>query len=544
MSKLEQLVEQLAFGRTRPRLASCLGLYVSEDALYLAEVRMGVDKPIVSHLLRVPIAAKPGKDTKIAGTLNSETLAEADRLAELLKPAIAQSRFQSQHVAVTLSNQFGLLRYFTLPRIDRRYWKTAVPAEAKKYIPLPFENTVQDFQVLDAVANGDARRLASYFAITYKSNYDGIKALLDKVGLKLAGLEISSVSVSRLWGRLTGTPSDPSSYTYVHLEPLVARILISERGMPVFSREVPITGDPKLDQRKIDLSGCLDFCRKQLSIEPSHQIWLTSEGGPDLAVWKESFAQETNISVELKNPSQALGLKQGGWGAQAAIGASLRGLIESPLTLDLDPSNKVRDDDRRAAFSMMRLAAVISGFFMAMGLLSAVNAWMTSSKVRVLRQKTGMIAAFEGKTADQIQTMIQRMESSAGAFGGYVNRKVKLTYVLEDIADSVPNALWITDIQAQNSIGSGGGMAAQSGAALKIAGQVQGESSGMEQDTAILFKNTLQKSERFQKVFNCAGPAIQADLGAKDGQMIRDGELLQKEAGTSFNIECHVEGAP
>lgn len=540
MTKLEQLIEQLSFGRTQPRLSSCLGLYVSEDALYLAEVRLGVDKPIVSHLLRVPIVAKGGKDTKIAGTLNSDTLAETERLAELLKPAIAQSRFSSQHVAVTLFNQFGLLRYFTLPKIDRKYWKTAVPAEAKKYIPLPFENTVQDFQVVDAVSNGDTKRLASYFAITYKSNFEGIKALLEKLNLKLAGLEISSVSVSRLWGRLSGTMEEPTSYTYVHLEPLVARILIADKGMPVFSREVPITGDPKLDQRKVDLSGCLDFCRKQLSIEPSRNIWLTSESGPDAAVWKDFFAQETNLVVELKNPSQGLGLKQGGWGAQAAIGASLRGLTGSPLTLDLDPSNKVRDDDRRAAFSLMRMAAIITAFFLFMGGLSFANAWMTSSKARALRQKTGVIAAFEGKSADQILAMIQKMEQNAGVLGGFVNRKVKLAYVLEDIADSVPNSLWITDVTAQSAISNGVLMA--TGAGLKLAGHVQGESSGAEQDTAILFKNTIQKIDRFNKIFNCGGPAIQADLNGNKESM-GGGETAGKESGTTFNIECSVDTA-
>jgi hypothetical protein len=37
---------------------------------------------------------------------------------------------------VTLSHHLGLLRYFAMPAIDRRFWKTSVPLEAKKYIPI------------------------------------------------------------------------------------------------------------------------------------------------------------------------------------------------------------------------------------------------------------------------------------------------------------------------------------------------------------------------------------------------------------------------
>src|SRR5688572_2555828 len=127
---LADSIEQLSFGRSLPRIDSCLGLYLSPDSIYLCEVKAPKGRPEVQHLLKLPMpAAAPAgaKATRSAGTLSADFLPDVDKVAAVISKALGEGSWRSKHVMVTLSSEFAILRYFTMPYSDRRFWKTAVP---------------------------------------------------------------------------------------------------------------------------------------------------------------------------------------------------------------------------------------------------------------------------------------------------------------------------------------------------------------------------------------------------------------------------------
>ena len=63
---LAENIEQISFGRSLPRLDSCLGHFLSPDMMYLAEVAVEGGRPKVLHLLRLPLGgADTGSATKV-----------------------------------------------------------------------------------------------------------------------------------------------------------------------------------------------------------------------------------------------------------------------------------------------------------------------------------------------------------------------------------------------------------------------------------------------------------------------------------------------
>src|SRR5579885_1222087 len=146
---LDNLIEKLAFGTTTPQATHCLGLYLSPETIYLSETHEEKGRLVVDHLVRIPLPQPEAGKTATGlstATLNTDFLTETAKLAAVIKPSMAQIKWGTKDVVVTLSHHLGLLRYFSMPAIDPKFWKTAVPLEAKKYIPIPFEMLSHDFQ--------------------------------------------------------------------------------------------------------------------------------------------------------------------------------------------------------------------------------------------------------------------------------------------------------------------------------------------------------------------------------------------------------------
>lgn len=540
---LDSWIERLAFGRTRIKLRACLGLYLSGDTAFLAEVRTRGGRPAVEHLLRLPMPESPaGRDTptKPAAALDADALTQTDRLASALKGALEQARLGSEHVVVTVSHHFGLLRYFTLPGIDRRFWRTAVPAEAKKYIPLPFADLAHDFQMIPLEPGPDQRpRYGVLFGVLHRRNLAGIQALVQRLGLNLAGVEIAPCSTERLWDHLGGQ-SRPPAWARIFFEGPRARILISDQGIPIFFRDVRLDVDGgAVDRRKLDLSGCVDFVRKQLAAQPPRRI-LIGGVSQQLAAWREALSQEIGKPLELEDTARALGLRSGEWGAYAAIGAGLRHLVPTPVRLDLSQSQQVTQEEKNAASVMFVLAALAAAFLAVAGGLNYGRVLLDSRELAKARRNQAALPAFQGKLAEQIRTMVQEAEARTDALLTVTTPGTRLTHILEDIAKDVPEALWLTELRYSSLIEEG----AAASRALVLTGRVIGPNASAEQDVAILFREKLQGDPRFGAAFSCGGVSVQAGSGATQNPDVpSDPERLSElqESRTAFTIQCSAK---
>ncbi len=519
-----ELVDQLAFGRSLPKLDSCVGIYLSSKAVFVAELRLKGGKPVVEHLVRLAVPSNAANETRMTGVLSTDILADTERLSALIRQAMAQGKWSSSHAVVTLSHHFGLLRYFMMPKIDAKYWQTAVPAEAKKYVPVQFDDLASDFQIRSLEPGPDLRpRQGALYGVTQNKNLENVRALISKLGLKLAGLELSPCSVGRLWDELGG--SRPIPYAQVHFDSDNVHVLISEKGIPVFVREVLLGPDAKVaDRRKLDLAGCLEFAQKQLGVQKPPEIRV-SGSNPELHLWREAFAQEAGSPVSLQDPAKALGLKAGEWGGYAALGAALRALKPNAVLLDLATEGKIDAIDRKVVRTVIASSAAVAALLFCLGMGRLAWARAQSQELRRLT-RGNMPEAFKGKKLEAIEQMVNELQRRADSVRYLADRKSRVSGLLEQLSEDIPREAWLTQIEYTHPLEEALTDGAGAKHLLTLSGNVWADNKISEQDIAYRFRDTLYGDERFRAVFKSVEAAVSGSEAGKE------------KSRTRFTIQC------
>lgn len=500
---IDAAIEQLAFGKTTPKVSSCLGMYLSPEVIYLSETHMEKGRLVVDHLVRVPVPAlapKPGQGPGTGMTLNTDFLMDNAKLSALIRQAMSQIRWNSKNVIVTLSHHLGLLRYFTMPAIDPRYWNSAVPLEAKKYIPIPFELLGYDFQVSPISAGAENKtRQGVLFGVTPKKNMPNITALLQSLGLTLLGMEVAPCSVLRMWNSLEkGKVQNP--YSHVHFDGGNIRIMVSDNGLPIFFREVFLGAEASVQEsRKVDIGGCVSFAQKQLGVAPLQQLRV-SGSSPELAKWREIFSQETGVAAVIHDTPTLLGIRGGDWGGYASIGAALKYMAPSALKIDLNSEGRISEAETRTARNIFFVATAVSVLLILGGLFRDLIYSYRARDFKQYKRQSDLETVFLNKSPSEVEEMLNVMQDQAEVLRVMDQSDgIKMTALLKDVVDSLPPKVWLTKIRVLDPVKKGDSSAG--GKELVISGHVVGASLSEEQDLALQFRDRLSQAPLLGKVF-------------------------------------------
>lgn len=547
MADIDELIGQLAFGQVTPKLNSCLGLYLSPETVYISETHFVKDKLVVDHLIRIPVPPPdaPKGDGKTVGpgtasTLNTDFLMDNAKLGALIRQSMSQVRWNSKTVMVTLSHHLGLLRYFTMPSIDRRFWRSSVPLEAKKYIPIPFDALSHDYQVipLPPDAAGKARQ-GALIAVTQEKNLPNIKTLLEGLGLTVVGMEVAPCSVLRMWHSLEKTAQD-TPYAQVHFDGGNVRILVSDKGLPVFFREVFLGADATVaDQRKIDLGGCISFAERQLGVGKLPRIRISGSNNW-LAAWQEAFTQETGIPATVQDTAGMLGIKGGDWGGYAAIGSSLRHLAPTVMTLDLGAIGRISDEEKKVARDVLIISVLLALVIGVYGIAQNMIYKYRARELATHKREPEMEAVVAGRASIEVESMLKLMGAQADMVGDMGRPTSKLTSFLTDIVDSLPEKVWLNSMLFSNPFHR----TERVGATVSLGGHAVAPTTGQEQELAFKFKDALMQTPVLGKNFTDLQPSVSARTSTENERTsdaaaaaLDPGAFSEKqEQRTSFTI--------
>lgn len=541
MARFDQLVDSLAFGRAKPKTGTCLGLYISPDLIYIAEThRDQGGKLIVDHLVRIQVP-RDGKEVPAnAITMNTDFLSDPKRVGRLISESMAQMKWNSKDVVVTLSHHSGLLRYFPMPAVERRFLKSAVPIEAKKYIPLPFESLVYDYQVVPMAPDPGGRpRKGILIAVSQKNAFSNVVGLLKTLNLNLVGLEVAPCSVMRLWQSVDSSHGS-APFVQAQFDAGGVRILIGDQGLPVFFREVFLGGEATIsDQRKIDLSGCIAFVQKQLGLGRIAKIYLS--GVPALLdPWRSALTQETGLPTEIQDTAKLLTIKGADWGGCAAIGASVRPITPSPLTLDLAALDRITDEERQTARDILLVgiaAAVLIGIA---GLFSTLSYKFRARVLDNYKIDPDIRMMLSGLPPSELEAKLKEMREQLEQVRAVSdNTKPRLSQIIGDIVELLPDNVWLSMINVSNPLGGDKG-----GVTLIIRGRARGASVSIEQSLASDFKDALLRSDKIGRNFDIqfsletqrTMPSQIVDQGLDPGALAR-----KLEERTEFAIELRAK---
>jgi hypothetical protein len=536
MATLNSIVEQIAFGKETRAPSASLGLYMSPDTIYLAESHLDKDRKfVVDHLVRIPIPAAV-KGAAASATMNTDFLTDPQKIAGLVRQSMAQMRWNVKNVRVTLSHHLGLLRYFSMPAMDNRFLKTAIPLEAKKYIPIPFDVLAHDYQSMPLPLDaGGKPRLGVLIAVTQLKNIANIQGLLDSLGLKIDGIEVAPCSVLRLWQSV-----DPiqgaAPFAHVHMDGGNVRVMVGEHGVPIFFREVFLGADPTLnDLRKIDLAGCLSFIQKQLGIPGVGKVRVSGNIA-NLEEFRAAFSMEAGVEATIQDTPGLLSVKSGDWGGYAALGASAHALVPTPMTLDLAAADRVSDEERTTARDIILVGAAAA---VALGVAGLFKSATYSYRARELRKyplAEDVRRVIGAKTPNQIDSQLSEMQKQLDQLKAVApTDRPKLSAILRETISLMPPQMWLTHLTIIDPLFD----ADRSPFHMTLAGHVEDQSVADEQSLAFKFKDDLLKSALIGK--NCdiqisiqrATMAAGAEAGGLDPERLRQ----KLEDRTQFTLD-------
>jgi hypothetical protein len=393
-----------------------------------------------------------------------------------------------------------------MPAIERRYWRSAVPMEAKKYIPIPFEALSYDYQCIALPPDaGNHARQGTLIAVTQKQNLANIAAMLRAIGLNIAGMEIAPCSALKLWQGLDQS-AGAGSYCQVHFDGGSVRILLADKGFPVFFREVFLGEEANLaDQRKLDLGGCISFSQKQLAVGALGRIVV---GGTtsNLPAWKDAFASELGLPVAIQDTAGMLGLKSGEWGGYSAIGAALRFQIPSSVSLDLGAVGRVGDDEKAVARDLLVVSGILTAALLVMGLFAFGLYQMKARAFGALHRDRLIEEVFRGKSEEAVQEMFKGMRMQNSLTQDLCSpSRAKMIDAIKDIVDVLPEKAFINKLNIVRPLSAG-----PSSPTLALTGHVVAEDLVHEQDLAFQFRDRLSTSPVVGKMFPVLKVTVQA----------------------------------
>lgn len=480
------LLEKLATAK-QVKLSSCIGVYISLDAIYAAEVR--TDSPAVrlERFVKIPIAHLRGEATDIgrASAMHAEFfLNEALWLAPL-QEAFKQVQWDTRKIHITLSPEFAIFRHFMLPYVARRFWNQSIPLEAKKYVPFPFDESVFDFYAYPFNPKEARSRLGVLFAITNKKIADAIKTGISKAGFDLMGIDVASVSVTAAFAKFGATGGEGKAFA--HFDANVAHLLLTHNGIPLLFREVSFDDVQATERRRLDVRGSVDFINKQLGNTVFSEILVS---GSNLELWQNVIAEDSKLDVKSWDPKAVVNLQEMEWGTIAAIGCTLRYMPDQTSLVDLTDRERVNVDEKKAQLFVSLIIGAIAGVLLILSGFAFLKTTGLTSTIDKLQSETPSIPEFEGLDSSQIQDLVSNMSTKQTKLSMMLSGQDLVTPKLLAFVEMLPPEAWLTAFSYDRQLV--GGMSS-----FSVSGNIHTGDPKRDMDIVSEIKEKIKKNPAF-----------------------------------------------
>ncbi|HWB70871.1 MAG TPA: type IV pilus assembly protein PilM [Egibacteraceae bacterium] len=252
-------------------MARTIGLDIGSSALRAVQVTTGGRGP--AALERVGQVALP------PGAVRDGEVAEPDAVVESLRALWSRFGFKGRQVALGVANQQVVVRQLDLPYLPESELRQSLGFQVQDAIPIPVEQAILDFHVLDTLETGEGQRISRIMLVAAQRQM--IDAVLDVVGrarLEPVALDLQAFAVLRSLappGVLTGSQGE----LLVDVGAAVTNIVIHEGGVPRFVRILLMGGSAITDS----LVGALGMSHEQAERAKASIGLVAGDGGRDQA---------------------------------------------------------------------------------------------------------------------------------------------------------------------------------------------------------------------------------------------------------------------
>jgi type IV pilus assembly protein PilM len=472
-----------------------IGLDIGTFAVRAAELDVGGDRPTLLNFAQVTLP--PG------AVVNGE-VEDTEAVGAAIRRLWAEGRFRSKQVVVGVANQKVIVRQAEVPAMDEEDMRSALRFEAQELIPIPLEEAILDFQILETVPSSEGEGTARILlAAAQRDMVRTQLAAVERAGLTATTVDLVPFALIRaLGGPQEFLPDPDRSQAIVNIGAGVTNVVVHEAGVPRFVRILPVGGDDitraiaeeldvdvdlaedlkrRADEASADeleartgaivnqrlgtlveeIRGSLDFYLAQADATPFDRVLVTGGASRTRGLIERLQQALGGTSVEMARPLASLQIGRIGLTDEqladaepliaVPVGLSLAGapLEKGMRRITLLPSEVtvVREQRRQLTLAL----SAVAGLFALLLLLWLMRGMQLNREKDKATQSEREVAALQ-QQVNQLQDLTALQTELRGrqvAAQSLLASDVEWTRLLQDVAVAIPNDVWLTSFVGQ-----------------------------------------------------------------------------------------------
>jgi type IV pilus assembly protein PilM len=212
-----------------------IGLDVGSTAVRAAEVSVG-GAPSLVRAAQVPLSD---------GVVENGEVRDVPALTEAIRELWQRGGFKSRQATMGVGNQRVVVREVTVPALPPKELQQSLPFQVQEMIPLPLEEAVLDYDVLDEFEQEGARMLRLLVVAAQRAMVTNMVEAATHAKVEPVGVDLVPFALIRSVGMSDGLGLDESGLggeAIVDVGADVTNICVHDHGVARFVRILPSGG--------------------------------------------------------------------------------------------------------------------------------------------------------------------------------------------------------------------------------------------------------------------------------------------------------------
>lgn len=212
-----------------------VGLDIGTSAVRAAEVAARKGPPLLTRFAQIALPA---------GAIIDGEIADADAVVDKLKELWRRGGFRLKRVAIGVANQKVVVRQVDLPFMEESELRGALQFQVQEFIPMPIEEAILDFQVLEEFPGEDGQRMMRVLLVAAQREMIGSYIdVVQRAGLEPVLVDLTPFAALRpLIDETPGLLAESEGEAVIDIGGGVTTIVVHEAGAPRFVRILPMGG--------------------------------------------------------------------------------------------------------------------------------------------------------------------------------------------------------------------------------------------------------------------------------------------------------------
>jgi type IV pilus assembly protein PilM len=470
-----------------------IGLDIGTNAVRAAEVVLGARPEVVGF----------GQVALGPGAMRDGEVIAPDLVSAAIRRLWREVGFKRAPVRVGIASPRVIVRTIDMPVMPEAELAGALQFEVQEYIPIPVDDAILDFQIIEAVTNADGETVNRVLvAAAHRDVVTGVIAAVEGAGLRAAAVDLVPFALIRALASPTAPEGEAEAIVSIGAD--VTTVVVHEAGIPRIVRIVAVggnvitdtisqdlgvptetaeglkrrvgqpAGDADTDADLIDrakrvidsrllslvgeVRGSLDYHAAQAGAAAVQRVLLT--GGAALTEGLEVSLQALlALPVAMARPRERIDIADIGFDADTLpsldpylpvpLGLALGGGKADGRRISLLPGEaRARAAERQQTVIVLMAAAI--GLLLLL-LVTFARAEQVAGQRDKAKREVAANHALQGRidTLTDARNVEQQVTDAQQRVRDVLANDVSWSRMLADVARTIPNDVWLSSFQAQ-----------------------------------------------------------------------------------------------